>query len=517
MPINSYHTSIRGSVQLDQLLDIVIFNSMFLLNKERSSLQVQQNKLTNRFHVTVGSAHHLGWAAEPKTDVTNYLSETIEYIVQVLDFAGNVLKGSEVEAESGVTFYVRLDKEVKELRDPKTSPALYARRGENWEDVNRRLELENMACSYVLSQTEVGFMSHSTFESGSSTLIRFTLRRFKVWNGMSCKLSFSADTQSADYLSSQLAINAASSVSTTVIPKNCCTSTSIEAGCNQFAYSFEYGCWNHLLGEVLFGPRNPVGGQALVGVSSADPYFCLTQCGECEAGLQCNGGTILVNKAGYWREPVTYKSHECEAGCQAAPLGDINIPDSIRSETQCNEGHTGPFCSLCSRESTLIAPDGYGKNGDECVACYPVLTNYIMIAIICLALIIIVLILVAVNINFGSTVKETPVASVMIKMFMNHLHVSALAGDFSVRWGEAMQSFLDGEIKTGPTSKVVSLQCVVDNLDHYNKFNAWMLVCEFYFYQAAYPPRLPFARIRGFLFSFMLTHVQINSNRLQFV
>ena len=384
----------------------------------------------HNFLVTNGKPYRLGWSSQPTDAVTNFLSETVEYAVQVLDFAGNVLTRDQVvppsgdSETSGGVFYLQLSTEVAQLRDPLLSPTLFERRNEPWTET-RRKELEALACNFELTKSVErtdDYPSHSTFESSSSNLIRFNLRKFKVWNGMTCKLSFTVDSRSI----SAEAINLASDVSVLVSPRSCCDSITDGEGCSQFGYSFEFGCWNFNLDEVIDGPRNPITSLGLSGVTGSSPYTCLTECGECEEGILCDGTTSLSNKKGFWREPVTYKAHECETeDCKASslPALDAAVTDKDRSNVQCNPGSKGPFCGICIHDSTPVAPYGYGKDTASCVSCYEPFTNYLVLSILAIAVLIVIVVMVAVNMNTGVYVTEAPQVSVMIKILMNHLQV----------------------------------------------------------------------------------------------
>eukprot|EP01059_Diplonema_ambulator_P034027 TRINITY_DN742_c2_g1_i6.p2 TRINITY_DN742_c2_g1~~TRINITY_DN742_c2_g1_i6.p2 ORF type:complete len:5800 (+),score=1627.99 TRINITY_DN742_c2_g1_i6:20670-38069(+) len=438
------------------------------------------------FAVTHGKVYKLAWNSAPVSEVSNAELKTVEYNVEVQDAAGNALSKDYITGNEGVAVFVAISKEVPELRDPVLGPIMFGRRGVAWTEDNIR-NLEDMACSFALVEATPDFPTQSHLgTTGSPTQARFSLSRFTIWNGMTCELSFTADIRDADLnpipdLTDEVN-NATGVLKARVKPALCCQQ---EGSCDAFAYSFEFGCWNHQLGRVIDGPRNPTTSDALKHVSKNNRYACLTSCGVCEEGMVCYGNVTIRNLEGYWREPVTYRGHECVDGCVASSLGNglgdplptamgvVDASEHNRSTLQCQEGSEGPICGICQDKTTSNAPYGYGKDLGACVKCSSPTISYVLLAIAAVVVLFIVVVLVMVNISHGARVKETPKVSVMMKMFMNHLHVSALAGDFTVQWGNIIDVLFSSQGKGSPSSNVLSIDCLW-HLNYYTKFIMWM-------------------------------------------
>eukprot|EP01060_Flectonema_neradi_P025404 TRINITY_DN341_c4_g1_i2.p1 TRINITY_DN341_c4_g1~~TRINITY_DN341_c4_g1_i2.p1 ORF type:complete len:7778 (+),score=1455.78 TRINITY_DN341_c4_g1_i2:99-23432(+) len=435
------------------------------------------------FSVTKGEPYRLGWATARTAEIKNEFND-IEYIMQVEDYAGNVLNKNDIAQKVSV----QIDRSVPEMNNTDTAQLLFQRRGESYGG-SRQTELERLACSYT-----VGVDDNNVVELGvgqNPSHIKFTLKRFVIWHGMSCLLSFKAvgaDTHESIALADKLNLQTEASLRRQIVqPRPCCTGNS--TSCAQFAYSFEIGCWNHILGKVIEGPQNKLTakGSVLATVSAVNRYECLYKCGACENGMKCNGTVVQENLKGYWREPVSYRAWKCRASnCVASSLGPgladtsglptaLGEEDTIRSDRQCNQGSEGPLCGVCIREASPEAPNGYARDGSGCAKCSEPIVNYILLALSILALLVVIVIMVLVNLNVGKTVQEAGKVAVMLKLFLNHMQVSSLCGELALEWTGLINTIFDLQSKSGPTSNFVSLSCSID-FDYYTNFIAWMLI-----------------------------------------
>ena len=434
------------------------------------------------FSVTKGEPYRLGWATVRTAEIKNEYND-IEYILQVVDFAGNVLNKNDVSSKVSV----QVVRTVPELTNNETAPLLFQRRGEVFE-TSRRAELERAACSYRVGADDNNIVELGVGQNPSH--IKFTLKGFVIWHGMSCLLQFTAVGTDAPSIALASKLNSQTDESLkrqVVKPRPCCTGNATT--CAQFAYSFEFGCWNHILGKVIEGPQNKVSakGSILQDVSALNRYACLYECGACETGMSCFGTVVQKNTKGYWREPVSYRAWKCRgSNCAASSLGPglsdesnevtaLGEEDTVRSDRQCKAGSKGPLCGICIRDSTPEAPNGYARDGPGCSKCSEPIVNYVLLALSILALLVVIVIMVLVNLNVGKSVQEAGKVAVMLKLFLNHMQVSSLCGELALEWTGLINKIFDLQSKSGPTSNFVSLSCTVE-FDYYTTFIAWMLI-----------------------------------------
>eukprot|EP01061_Rhynchopus_euleeides_P004000 TRINITY_DN13324_c0_g1_i1.p1 TRINITY_DN13324_c0_g1~~TRINITY_DN13324_c0_g1_i1.p1 ORF type:complete len:3864 (+),score=1206.32 TRINITY_DN13324_c0_g1_i1:51-11594(+) len=448
-------------------------------------------------HVTVckGEPHKLAWATENPWRETRNTDTITEYILQVQDFAGNVLNMGEITtggSSTRLSVYVNISRSVPELRDPLVGPTLFSRRGEIYEEP-RISELEQLACSFELAKES----APNTVQLGgdiNTAQVKFNVRKLRIWHGMSCVLNFTAsgylngvalseaERQVADRLNAN-----SGNISIAVRPVACCNSTA-GTTCSQFAYSFEFGCWDQALGRKITGPNNDgtTGALQSVSQSSTARYDCLYSCGECEPGMVCYGNTTVHSEGGFWREPVTYRGWECRSGkCSGTTLGkglgegmpsSLAEADTARSDRQCSVGTKGPICGVCERDPTPDAPHGYARSLTTCTKCPSPVVNIVLLVLSVIGVLLVILIMVRSSLNSSAKVQEVPKLGVMIKLLVSHLQVSGLAGDLAVRWGSlAKDIFMVESVAGGPTSNVHSVSCLA-NFDYYDKFVGWVVL-----------------------------------------
>ncbi|KAJ9454236.1 Laminin subunit alpha, partial [Diplonema papillatum] len=437
------------------------------------------------FTVTAGTPHTLAWAVKPPEEVNNAQPQSIAYTLQVSDISGNILDQETLRTQ-GLVVGAKLRRAIRELRDPARGQVLVARRGEEWSEENLLL-LEADACRYGLTTVDDRYPDHVFL---SEDVISFTLQNLQVWHDVTCILTFEAAIFDENLnLNESLtdAVNEASdTLSASVTAQRCCEPANENEGCPLFAYSFEFGCWNHELGVVIDGPLNPASSPALAQVDFHRRYECLLQCGVCEEGMVCYGNSTLKNKDGWWREPVSYSAVECRGTqCEASTLGNgLSDPlplaigatpaaDRARSDLQCGTGATGPLCGFCVREPSPEAPQGYARTTAACSKCPSYSLSLFLLVLLGSVVLLVILIVVFTNITFGKEAKETPKASVMVKVLLNHLQVSSLAAGI-IRWESIAATFFDVEQQSSPGIELFSFDCVFDG-DYYTKFVIWML------------------------------------------
>ena len=298
------------------------------------------------FTVTYGEPHKFEWVDRTLvSELTANTQSIVEYAFYVKDFAGNVLEPTQV-ALGGVAsnVFLNVSRTVPELRGPHAA-ALLERRGEEATEENIR-RLEVLACEFNVTNGD-GTGRTTVMLGGDiqTQQVKFTVRSLRIWRGMSCQLTFmaapglpGAGQPSGVQRNVSEILNTNSQVSVTIKPSPCCGNGT---ACSQFAYSFEYGCFNQKLGRVLSGPKNPSNVGVLARINKVNKYECLYECGECEAGMVCFGNTTVHNVKGYWREPVSYRGWECKQnGCHRGSLGRglqegepsaIGLADDVRS------------------------------------------------------------------------------------------------------------------------------------------------------------------------------------------
>eukprot|EP01059_Diplonema_ambulator_P021623 TRINITY_DN3593_c0_g1_i4.p2 TRINITY_DN3593_c0_g1~~TRINITY_DN3593_c0_g1_i4.p2 ORF type:complete len:2014 (+),score=710.59 TRINITY_DN3593_c0_g1_i4:15280-21321(+) len=412
----------------------------------------------SKFWVDVGQPYRLAWASDTELvdNINNLEPQQITKTLIVVDVAGNKLTSTDVLDGTGtpVPITVSWSREVPEL----AQSLVLARHGysNTTQDI---ATLAEMACSFF-AQTEATLTKEITF----------TFTQLKVWNGMTCKISFYAmlpvgNTSAAEQ---QVAskIRASGQLVWEVIPLPCCTGT---GPCTKFGYTFEYGCWNHATKAIVPGVPSSL-------ASSSSPFACLTECGNCPTvGMECyRDSPELRARSGYWREPVSYVAWECkEDNCRGGSLGLLEglaaANDVNRSNAQCKVGTKGTFCGECET--------GYGKEQDTCVKCPNQTQNYALIALVSVALIILIIFLIAINLNTGPTITEVSRVSVMVKMLMNHLQVTGLTSELITKNSKSLKGLTSTESKgAGPGSSLISIGCALPNLDYYGLFLAWMVM-----------------------------------------
>ena len=455
----------------------------FLPYRDSVACSVQLKLVTalHQIQVCRGEPFRLAWGSTP-TNLTRNTDTITEYILEVQDYAGNVLSGSTLATK----VFVNVSRTVPELRTAEGAMML-ARRGVENTEQNIR-DLEQQACFFNMSSS-AGANTAQLGADVNAAQVKFNLRQLRVWHGMSCVLSFNAskfengNSLSAAAVSVAETLNRNSKVEVTIHPVPCCTADSSSV-CSQFAYSFEFGCWNQELKRKISGPNNKGTTGALAGVSDTARYGCLYSCGECEEGMICYGNTSITSKSGHWREPVTYRGWECSSGkCIEGNLGNglgegnptsLAEADELRANRQCGTGTKGPLCGVCERSSTDNAAYGYARSRATCEKCPSQATNVFILILIIIGFLLLIFIMVYSSLNTGNKVQEIPKLAVMIKLFINHLQVSALAGDLAVKWGGLADTIFDIQSSAGgPSSNVLAVSCLGD-IDYYVKFAGWL-------------------------------------------
>ncbi|KAJ9444623.1 Laminin-like protein epi-1 [Diplonema papillatum] len=436
-------------------------------------------------NVVKGDPHHLAWGAPPASEVQNDAAP-VEYVVQVRDFADNVLGKEDVKNASQTAWVkvsVQATRLVPELRRNATASLLFARRDEPY-TMERIEALEREACAIGIAD---GGLSVDLGGGQNPSQAHFVFTTLRVWHGMSCLLTFSARTDDPAASDAQIALahklnaNTEQLLTATVAAASCC-----EAGasvCTRFAYSFEFGCWDQKARRVIDGPNNDPSsdGSPLARVSASNPYACLYECGRCEEGMQCYGNTTLRNEEGHWREPTTYRSWACDTdNCVAGGLGDslgasasvvLALSAAERSTLQCAEGSEGPLCGVCSHEVSAEAPEGYARSWDTCVACPSHTTSYVLMLVVLLSFIAIVCFLAA----LGARAASAPKLAIMLKMLLSHVQVVGFVADLAVPWSHGTQRFFDVASHVLPTGDFAPVTCAW-GIDYADKVLLWVLV-----------------------------------------
>ncbi|KAJ9468467.1 Teneurin-m, partial [Diplonema papillatum] len=410
-----------------------------------------------KVRVMPGKPYRLAWGEEAIVRaVSNQEPQQVAYSIFVQDYAGNSLTKTDVvdQANTVIPIHLQYTTSVPELNDA----ALLAKRGFTPADIN---SLTAQACSFVPTTNHANRDVATLDEK-----VTFTLSQFKIWNGMSCVLSFSPFTQ-ANFSSPEYQTASAivvRNLNVTVRPFSCCPSST---SCTLFGYSFEFGCWNHHLNE-------PVPGVPPSLTSVHRQLDCLTECGTCGEGTLCPGDTEVHAAPDYWREPVSYIAWECKRdNCVGGELGGgvaLTVEqERAQADVQCKQGTHGTFCGECD--------EGYGRSQGTCLECPNEAQNYVLISLIGIGILVVVVVLVAINLNTGPTIAESGRVSVMVKMLMNHLQVAGLTGALIVRNNNLFKDLTTAQAQgSGPGMNLISIGCAVPSADYYDLFMAWMLM-----------------------------------------
>jgi hypothetical protein len=190
------------------------------------------------------------------------------------------------------------------------------------------------------------------------------------------------------------------------------------------------------------------------GASSDDGDDDDLLCDRCPEGGLCPGGGLLEPLPGYWRRSKTSRViFKCND--QNACLGG--------TESECDAATEGPLCSVCR--------DGYAKLGVSCVQCPGSSTAVWAIFVLgCLLVLGVVVFLVA------TANRDKSNNSLNLKIFMNYLHLLALAKDFELNWPTSFSAVSSGAATASLFSvDIVPFQCVL-GLDYYQRLLFFLLL-----------------------------------------
>ena len=446
------------------------------------------NQYAKTFVISGGVPHKMTWGSAPPSNISN--SDTInkEYVIQIVDIAGNVLSADDIVDADGVpqTLMVNIESTIPQFAGD-LGQALFDKRGEDF-TVERIRQLQAEACAYTLLEGANGQVEFG--KEAVATELRLTLASFKIWNGMQCTLNFSASTSPNTAVGEGMNLNNnrdTSEMAVTVTPNSCCDTTDVP--CALFAYTFELGCYYNAFSQAKSGPNNPstTSTSPLFQVTEASRYQCLFECGTCEEGTTCYGTGKILSTSGFYREPVSYKALSCKGSSNCAggdvypgigsstPLSVLRKGDEVRGNQQCSEGSEGPFCGVCKKTATEAAPNGYAKSQKTCAKCASKAMNYFFLCLGVVVILIVILVMVATNLQTGEIVRETSKLSTMLKMLMNHIQVIALSSSFAVQWGDMVSDMFSVGENASPSATVLSVSCISD-LSYYTLYVGWMIL-----------------------------------------
>ncbi|KAL0241639.1 hypothetical protein GEMRC1_006874 [Eukaryota sp. GEM-RC1] len=146
-------------------------------------------------------------------------------------------------------------------------------------------------------------------------------------------------------------------------------------------------------------------------------------CKPCPNGLKCFEGRPNGTEPGFWAS--SFNSSNAYICTTPYCLGRHN-PFQTNDEV-CDNGHTGPLCTICD--------DGYTLMGNECAKCND---SAILDVFIVIFLVFIIFGYIIILIRGSKNPRSTQ--SLFLRILTNHTQVLSSIGDFGVRWPGLLRS-----------------------------------------------------------------------------